>query len=76
MPLSVEEFVKKSSIIQFTPEALRNDAHAVTQIATHEGLWAHAESVALRCELLLGQSADSMPIDGGAGAQGGVTCGE
>lgn len=62
-PLSVEEFVKKSSIIQFTAEALRNDAHAVTQIANHEGLWAHAQSVALRCETMLGTSAQDLPID-------------
>lgn len=47
-PLSVDEFVKKSSIIQFSEHALRNDASAIMQIARHEGLWAHAESVALR----------------------------
>lgn len=52
-PLSVEEFVKKSSIIAYSAEALKNDAKAVMQIATHEGLWAHAASVALRCEALL-----------------------
>lgn len=49
-PLSVDEFVKKSSIIQFSAAALRNDAQAIMQIARHEGLWAHAESVALRME--------------------------
>lgn len=47
-PLSVDEFVKKSSIIQYSPRALEHDARAVMQIALHEGLWAHAQSVALR----------------------------
>ena len=66
-PLSVEEFVKKSSIIQFSAEALRNDARAVMQIARHEGLWAHAESVALRCAKLgEGDAAASRVCEGGA----------
>lgn len=47
-PLSVDEFVKKSSIIQYSPQALKNDAKHIMQIAMHEGLWAHAQSVALR----------------------------
>ena len=47
-PLSTEDFVKKSSVLQFSAEALSNDAEAVMRIARHEGLWAHAESVALR----------------------------
>ena len=51
-PLSVDEFVKKSSIIQYSPRALENDAHSVMQIAMHEGLWAHAQSVALRMRAL------------------------
>ena len=63
-PLSVDEFVKKSSIIQFSAEALKNDARAVMQIACHEGLWAHAESVALRCEKLSAQDAQAQ-MDGG-----------
>lgn len=63
-PLSVDEFVKKSSIIQFSAEALKNDARAVVQIARHEGLWAHAESVALRCEKLSAQDAQAQ-MDGG-----------
>lgn len=51
-PLSVDEFVKKSSVIQYSPQSLRNDADAVIAIATHEGLWAHAKSVELRRDLL------------------------
>lgn len=47
-PLSVDEFIKKSSIIQYSPKALAHDSRAVMQIALHEGLWSHAQSVALR----------------------------
>lgn len=65
-PLSVEEFVKKSSIIAYSPEALRNDAKAVMQIAAHEGLWAHGASVALRCEALLRE--DGVPVGAGSAA--------
>ena len=51
-PLSVEDFVKKSSVIQYTPQALANDGDAVMAIAEHEGLWAHAASVRQRMGLL------------------------
>ena len=51
-PLSVDEFVKKSSVIQYSPAALLNDADAITTIADHEGLWSHAQSVRLRTQLL------------------------
>ena len=51
-PLSVDEFVKKSSVIQYSPAALARDADAVTTIARHEGLWAHAMSVEMRQNLL------------------------
>ena len=51
-PLSVDEFVKKSSVIQYSSAALANDASAVMTIAEHEGLWAHAKSVELRCNLM------------------------
>lgn len=51
-PLSTEEFVKKSSIIQYSPAALADDAGSIVKIARHEGLWAHARSVELRQEAL------------------------
>lgn len=54
-PLSVDEFVKKSSIIQYSARALLNDSKAVMQIANHEGLWAHAQSVALRLDAALAE---------------------
>lgn len=49
-PLAVEQFVKKSSIIQYSHAALAADARAIVEIAKHEGLWAHARSVELRME--------------------------
>ena len=54
-PLSTNDFVKKSSIIQYTPAALARDGETVRTIATHEGLWAHARSVELRLEELEAQ---------------------
>ena len=51
-PLSVDEYVKKSSVIQYSSAALAHDAEAVMTIATHEGLWAHAKSVEMRKNLL------------------------
>lgn len=47
-PLSVDQFTKKSSIIRYTEEALRDDAEAIMTIAKREGLWAHGKSVELR----------------------------
>ena len=63
-PLSVEDFVKKSSVIQYTPRALANDGAAIMAIAEHEGLWAHAHSVRLR----MGMLEDAMRVDGGVPA--------
>ena len=56
-PLSVEQFVKKSSIIQYSPAALADDADSIMTIARHEGLWAHARSVELRKQALDAASA-------------------
>ena len=50
-PLSVDEFIKKSSVIQYSADALMRDASAIMTIADHEGLWAHAQSVRLRTKL-------------------------
>ncbi len=51
-PLSVDEFIKKQSVIRYSAKALAHDADAVVAIATHEGLWAHAKSVKMRQEKL------------------------
>jgi len=47
-PLSVDDFVKKSSVILYSARALQNDSCAAITIADHEGLWAHARSIEYR----------------------------
>ena len=49
-PLSVEEFVKRSSFIYYTREALAGVRANITAIAGCEGLDAHARSVNIRFE--------------------------
>ena len=46
--LSVDDFIKKSSIIYYPPEALLRDAPAVERLAVTEGLTAHSRAVAIR----------------------------
>lgn len=65
-PLSVDEFVKKSSVIQYSPAALARDSQAIISLADHEGLWAHAQSVRLRCQII------EQAVEGMAADQGGV----
>ena len=47
-PLSVDDFVKRSSVVCYTPAGLLDDAPATQTLAQGEGLWAHALSVGLR----------------------------
>ncbi len=47
-PLSVEHFVKKSSVIYFTDKALEGIAKDAIEIANAEGLQAHANSIKVR----------------------------
>jgi histidinol dehydrogenase len=49
-PLSVDDFVKKSSVLSYSLEALEMDSSTVLEIAGKEGLWAHARAVSLRVE--------------------------
>ena len=44
----MDDFVKKSSVIQYTPAALLADGESIVRIADREGLWAHAQSIRLR----------------------------
>jgi histidinol dehydrogenase len=50
-PLSVDDFMKKSSVISYSREALEADGPTVMTIACAEGLSAHADAVALRLEI-------------------------
>ena len=47
-PLGVHDFVARTSIIRYTPEALRADASAIVDFARLEGLEAHARAVLVR----------------------------
>jgi histidinol dehydrogenase len=49
-PLSVDDFIKKSSIISFSREALEPIYKDIVKFATAEGLTAHANSIAVRFE--------------------------
>jgi len=51
-PLSVDDFVKKSSVLGYSFEALEIDGPTVLEIADKEGLWAHGRAVSLRLEAL------------------------
>ncbi len=46
--LGVETFLKKSSLISYSRQALEEDAEAIQLLASLEGLGAHAASVAVR----------------------------
>ena len=49
-PLGVEDFVKRSSVLSFSPAALARLADPVMRIARLEGLEAHARAVEKRVE--------------------------
>jgi len=49
-PLSVDDFVKKSSLISFSETGLKRLGNRIVQIAGLEGLEAHAKSVSIRLE--------------------------
>ncbi|MBQ2752694.1 MAG: histidinol dehydrogenase [Firmicutes bacterium] len=47
-PLNVDDFIKKSSIIHFTKDALMNLSDDIIKFAQAEGLTAHANSIRVR----------------------------
>ena len=49
-PLGVDDFVKKSSFIYYTRDALGKVQSRIADFAEHEGLHAHAKSVTIRFE--------------------------
>ena len=49
-PLGVDDFVKKSSYLYYTPEALAKVKDRVSDFAEREGLHAHGKSVTIRFE--------------------------
>lgn len=49
-PLGVDDFIKKSSVISYSKEALLRDHEDIERFAKSEGLTAHANSVSVRFE--------------------------
>ena len=49
-PLGVDDFIKKSSIISYSKEALKAVHKDIEKFATAEQLTAHANSIAVRFE--------------------------
>ncbi|MBP1586690.1 MAG: histidinol dehydrogenase [Lachnospiraceae bacterium] len=49
-PVNVDDFIKKSSVIYYTKEALTRDHEAIELFARNEGLTAHANSIHVRFE--------------------------
>ena len=62
-PLSVDDFVKKSSVLSYSFEALELDGPVVVDIAEREGLWAHGRAVSLRLEAARMLGEDSFADD-------------
>lgn len=54
--LSVDDFIKKSSVISYSKEALLRDAGQISALARFEGLQAHARAVEIRVEKEGGQA--------------------
>ncbi|MCM3491198.1 histidinol dehydrogenase [Alkalihalophilus marmarensis] len=49
-PLSVDDFVKKSSIISYSKQALQKNGASISALARLEGLEAHARAIDIRLE--------------------------
>ncbi|WP_248929514.1 histidinol dehydrogenase [Paenibacillus hamazuiensis] len=49
-PLNVDDFIKKSSVISYSKEALMKNGRQIMTLARHEGLEAHARAIQIRLE--------------------------
>jgi len=58
-PLSVDDFVKKSSVLSYSLQALDADGATIMTIAEAEGLEAHAAAVGLRLAAVFGAEDES-----------------
>ncbi|TBL69818.1 histidinol dehydrogenase [Paenibacillus thalictri] len=47
-PLNVDDFIKKSSVISYSKEALMKNGRSIVTLAQHEGLEAHARAIQIR----------------------------
>ena len=49
-PVNVDDFLKKSSLIHYSKEALMKNGEAIMTLARHEGLEGHARAIELRLQ--------------------------
>ena len=63
-PLSVDDFVKKSSVLSYSFEALELDGPVAMNIADAEGLDAHSRAVGLRLEIIAEERARLLASEG------------
>jgi histidinol dehydrogenase len=49
-PLNVDDFLKKSSVIYYSREALLANGHHIVTLAKHEGLDGHARAIQVRLD--------------------------
>ena len=49
-PVNVDDYIKKSSVIYYSKEALKRDSRSIELFAKNEGLTAHANSIHVRFE--------------------------
>ncbi|WP_366291886.1 histidinol dehydrogenase [Paenibacillus sp. AN1007] len=49
-PVDVDDFIKKSSLIYYSKEALLQNGAAIIELARHEGLEGHARAIAVRLQ--------------------------
>lgn len=58
-PLGVYDFVKRISVIAYSPEQLARDAEHIIALAEAEGLYGHAEAVRIRTSDIRRQTSDA-----------------
>lgn len=49
-PLGVQDFIKRSSVLRYSPQRLERESASIRMFAEKEGLFAHAEAVRVRGE--------------------------
>lgn len=58
-PVNVDDFIKKSSLISYSREALLRDGAHIMTLARHEGLEGHARAIEVRLEKEAGTAANA-----------------
>jgi histidinol dehydrogenase len=49
-PLNVDDYMKKSSVIRYSEQAIKENGHKISAFARLEGLEAHARAIDVRLE--------------------------